>query len=101
MVIARGRYGWLLSGARVVAALGRWALSILPNEADPETARWTVTAVARTSDTYLLERGGPFELRLQIGQSTWRWREADASVIGEEAAVTGRGRPEVLEWATV
>ena len=87
--IAKGRHGSLRVGGREAAQLLEWTFT-------PGEPRWSVRADLGTYDDYWLASNGPFELRLPLAQSTWRWRNVAVSREYKTLAITGEGEPESL-----
>lgn len=89
--------GSLRVGGREAAALKNCSLHYAENGRD-----WRVTADCPTWNAVYLAAKGPFELRLFLRHSTWRWKGVAATheVINGGAAcrcaVTGTGEPESL-----
>jgi hypothetical protein len=85
-VRATGVTGVLRVGGRTAASLGRWSY-------DGSADGWKVEADTSSIDAYLFENGSSFELRLDVGEHVWRWR--DVTVKGRSrVTVTGDGAPE-------
>jgi hypothetical protein len=91
---AVGQAGQVRVGGRVAAELGAWTLHTTGH--GPEgTPQWEVAAPVKTFDDWLLDAGGIFELRLEIGQRIWRWK--GVNVFGrDQMVINGEGHPERL-----
>lgn len=85
----RGQAGELRRGYQVAAEFAAWTLR-------REGHEWSFTAQFKTSNPYRLSRGGPFDLCLQVGGHTWRWRDVAPHI--SESALTAHGveSPEVI-----
>ena len=82
---ARGTAGQLRVGGRMAATLGAWSH-------EGTAAEWQVEAETLDIDEYLFESGGPFHLRLYVGEQIWQWRGVTVSG-RERVTITGEGRP--------
>lgn len=70
---ASGTTGTLRIGGRQAAGLGQWSLRAAePAPGEPEG--YVLIAPLTETDPYWLDTGGPFELRLTLSRSVWRWR---------------------------
>ncbi len=90
--VAKGQSGSLRVGGRAAASLGEWTFTA--GQEGQDGGAWRVTAAVAAADPYWLDRGGPYELRLTLSKSTWRWRTVQASVDQQSATITGTGDPE-------
>lgn len=71
--VVTGASGSLRVGGRVAATLTHW-------EARSGEQDTTITARLEEKDDYWLDSGGPYELRLVLSRSTWRWRNVSPAL---------------------
>ena len=90
-----GKSGQLRVGGRVAASLGDWTL-----DAEPPKEEWALTGRVTGRDDMLLESGVPIELRLQLTNDTWRWRNVQVDGY-DVVTVRGTGEPEVIHSSAV
>lgn len=79
---ASGASGSLRIGGRQAAGLGPWSLRAA------EPAGYVLTAPLTDTDPYWLDSGGPFELRLTLARSVWRWRNVSPTL--DATTITAR-----------
>jgi len=84
-----------LTGELLIA--GRWAASVADVEVRVLAGdHWAATGRITSQDDYWLETAAAFDLALQVGQRTWRWRRASLVRVERSFRATGEGRPEIL-----
>lgn len=89
---ASGASGVLQVGGRPAALLREWTFV-------PTGDRWTVTAGVVERDEHWLSSGYPLDLRLDLRQDTWRFRQVEATVTDTTATITGTTPPEEISHA--
>lgn len=90
MFQATGKSAEVRVGGRVAATLGDWQLQTMGGGA------WTFSATATTLDDFLMDSGGPFSLRVNVGKKIWRFDNVDIINSGGSLTVLGHNRPEIL-----
>jgi hypothetical protein len=81
--------GELRAAGRWAATLSHVELRILAGDAFSATGR------IADLDSYWLETDGPFDLALNVGPRTWRWRRVTLTRVERSFRATGIGRPEI------
>lgn len=82
---ASGVSGSVVYGYHVVARLSRWTLD----------AQDQIRAKASDVNTFHLESGGPFTVRLDVGSREWVWQNAQVIQLTGEAVLLIHGSPQV------
>lgn len=86
-----GVSGEVRVGGRVAARLGAWSAT-----RDKAADAWQIGAALAEVNDLWLDGPGPFELRLHIGRSVWRWRGVDLQRDGGSVSITAYRRYEHL-----
>jgi len=87
---ASGPSGELRVGGRQAAKLRGWTYRTVGE------GRWECQAPLIVTDAFLLEAPGSRELRLHIGEATWRYRGVEVVIAGDAMFARGEGKYEVL-----
>ncbi len=97
MLLARGVQGVLRVGYHEAARLGQWSLETPEDRVRGPEVEWTLNAEVVWRDEFWAEHGGTFDLKLDLGKGAWEWRGLTVSMTEKHLAISGKGKPRVVE----